>query len=303
MKFSVFRILLFFFSLYALWTNEHRIYTVSEKVDYLKGIVAVDSNEVLESNEGKDIYINGKIRVTDLICDDDFDFGIVAVELSRSVNVYEERWVKQKGSFKSSYVEKRWVPSYNGGYRSYIKTSSSAYIGSYKLDESILRKCYDLKTLDLSEYELNLPDSVKLVNKTQLYIGKQNLDNPALGDIKITYHYTPLTELSFIANQQNGELFVSDKGFLTGLIYEGNITKDKILSVESEKEVDVYYLILGGAFIAIFFSLFNWFRLIKRFWVSKLPIPGFLRTLISIFVVLIISLIIHMSTITFYHIT
>ena len=246
-------------------------------------------SNVSQSNDGKLVYLSGNARTNSMLEDPVFNIKIEGFKLTRKVRYYQlvEHKTKKKDKdssgntyashYEYSYREK-WTSSpvasyefHNHYYRQKAKApfitlkelnliSKDVTVGAYSIPEWMADSLHNSQPIRVN---LSTDQKTALCNKLNIscnllkqtdsgfYIGN-NPDDPDIGDVSITISYTPLSEVSILAQQKgnsferyrsNTALNSDDPNNINlGEIMIGNVEPEKIISEVSSN-------VTGGSFI------------------------------------------------------
>jgi transmembrane protein TMEM43 len=203
-------IILFVVAFPVLWFNEGR----TNMATVAKSSVSVNGASVDQSAEGKQVAVAGTLASDQLLGDTPYFQPGAYIQLNRNAEMYA--WVEKKESetkkevggsstTKTTYTyEKQWTSSpensnsfeVSAGHtnpsmavKSDTFVVSSARVSAYSIDPG------EISLPSATEIKLNADntagaDSQKLAGN-YLFMGKGSIDNPQLGDIRISYSGVP----------------------------------------------------------------------------------------------------------------
>ncbi|MDB5551986.1 MAG: hypothetical protein JWL86_1970 [Rhizobium sp.] len=231
-------ILLILVAIYFLFWNEGRaIQTYRALVEGAGLVVSVDSASVSAANDGKLVHITGPVKADSMISDQ--QFGIHAdgaLQISREVEMYQWEEKSESKTEKSvggseettttySYA-KEWSTRRNdssnfkvpGGHEnpdftvpSSVQTVESAHVGAYRLDGSRVASLGDETAIPLTQTDVDrMANSIATslpvkLNQGEVYIGN-SATSPRVGDLRVRFARTDLTEASFVGKQQGDSI-------------------------------------------------------------------------------------------------
>jgi len=269
----LFGIILFLGSFFLVWWNEgNAVHTEKDLKKGNKDIVHVKSDNPLPENENKLVHLSGKVETTDTLIDQEFGMTANAIALSRKVLIYQ--WVESKtertekelgGSEKviTNYnYTKQWVsgPINSSGfkieeghsnkcdfpYRDKTSISQNAKVGSFDLTEPLLYQ--------IDQFEDYLIDSTLFkesftISSNTIYLGSEKIyDEPAIGDMKISYQVAYAPEMvSIIAQQVNGSLspYVGENGTEIVKLAYGTVSADNMIKLALKENSSQTWILRG----------------------------------------------------------
>ena len=247
------------------------------------GIVkTVDSAAVDPTNEGKLIHITGAVTVSEVPTDN--NFGITAegaVSLVRNVDMYQ--WVEESKSETKTKIgggeetvttytySRDWRPDYvdsskfkqpDGHFNPQPAIEKDSFVvaqanvGAFQVAGDKLASLGESKQLNLTNADAetfksgiatNLPIGV---NAGTVYVG-QSVSNPQVGDMKISYERTDISQASFVAAQHNSGLtdYKTSNGNTIFLSAAGDQTAPKMFeTAQTENTIFTWLIRVGGLF-------------------------------------------------------
>ena len=266
-----------------LWWNEGRAIRTATALEEGKGqVITVSADSVNQSNNGKLVYLSGDATTEEILKDEQIGVEQKALMLRRHSEMYQ--WVEKKESSSSknmggsettetkyTYV-KEWADKHidsndfrkpqehtnpeEFNYPSESWVSEEATIGNFQLGEELIQKLGANKkiAIDIPESEdSEESEAIGAVVGDYYYIG-ENSEEPAVGDIRISYFISPVGEVSVVAAQSDSALipYVSRNGTSIALIQSGKHSSDSLFTTAQQENTIITWLIrLGGAFLTI----------------------------------------------------
>lgn len=227
-------IVLVLVAIYFLFWNEGRaIQTYRALVEGAGLVVSVVSSKVDAANDGKLVHISGGVKPNGDVVDPQFDIRADgALAIAREVEMYQ--WVEKSESkteknvggseeTTTSYTySKQWsarridssdfkVPSGHENpdfaVPSNTVTVESANVGAFVLDGSSVANLGNQKKIPLTQADAdrmagNIATTRPVrLNQGDIYIGTSST-SPQVGDLKVRFERTDLSEASFVGKQQ-----------------------------------------------------------------------------------------------------
>ncbi len=260
------------------WNEGRAIKTYRALAEGAGLVVSVDASRADAANDGKLVHISGP--VTPLGVPEDSAYGIRAegaLSLRRSVDMYQ--WVEKSESktekklggseetvttysyakeWRGQDVDSSRFRQPDGHYNPERAVDSAAFIvddvsvGAFRLPGNSADALGDSKAVPLgareaSAFAESLSDSVRAQNNV-LYVGRDPR-SPRVGDLRISYHRTDLSEASFIGAQRGDRLvaYKTSNGRSLFLSASGNSTAGEMFdSAKAENNVVTWLIRIGG---------------------------------------------------------
>jgi hypothetical protein len=221
----VFGLLMLLISFPLLWLNEGcSVDTYKALKEGAGAVVSVAADKIDPAKESKLVHVNGKATTQETLVDLEFGIQAQAINLNRQVEMYQ--WVEKKETKEEKQTgggtetvttykySKEWRPEIVNSSQfkksdAYSNPESMPYaseswmaqevqLGAFSLNSNQIGRLPGSQSLALDSVLLP-PGATKTAN--QIYIGA-NPSTPELGDVRISYHYTPSgTEITLAAKQ------------------------------------------------------------------------------------------------------
>lgn len=227
-----------------IWWNESVGFKNKKLVKTIDlGSVEVDINNIDAKNDGKLVYVNGNLDYSeDGAGDYFFDVYVDSAKLERIVEKYQYNEVveEDENGNKIYKYEKVWSSSFINSNKfnnkSIKNTSDFKYestkfyaedikIGSYKLSESLKEQIQTKK--EYTKLDPVIASAYDLKINGKYYTDSAVVDNPEIGDIRISFVYSDTKTASVLAMQ-------SFDSFITFTTSKG-ITYNKLLNYDTNK--------------------------------------------------------------------
>jgi hypothetical protein len=273
----LFGFLLIIISIVLLWYNESRSVKQATALKEMQSkIITLPDTKYKQEYNNQPILIQGEVKPVNIV--KDTTFGVVSdgLLLQRDVTMYQ--WEEQTSSHSEDKLggstETITTYDYYKGWHSHPQNSSSfkhpsghenppmsyhsqlfstdATIGDFHISKSIINKFNISSSFD----GLNkMPDNIGEAKnyKQFLYIGG-NPQSPNIGDIKISYRYTPLGIYSIATKAENRELvdYTTDNGRKFTFIKNGKVSANQIFKDELDSNSLLTWLFRAGGLILMF---------------------------------------------------
>ena len=266
----IFGILIIIGSMTILWWNENENIESSNMIlDARKNVVNVNSSPIDPSNEGKLVSFTGNVTVeTENINDPDFNINQKTAKLEKIVEMYQ--WVKEKTGrvhkedvFEYKKMWKNEVYSSVGYEEGHNNPDSMPYENKIFLAENVRVGAFILNQDLINQFPTNknyaIDNNAKLPNgysiKDNYITNTKNIDEPEIGDIRISYKYNSSEEVSIIAKQTGSTL--NTYKFATGKpiskLIEGKLTGNQLITEIQDSNTNVKWILrIVGIVVCIF---------------------------------------------------
>lgn len=253
-----------------LWWNEgNNVKNLKTTGEMDKVVVDVGSDSVDSNNDGKLIATHGKVINEQELVDSTFNVKVVSPIMKRVVEVYqweENSSTDDDGNTTYSY-NKVWDSElidssdfHDKGkanpktkmYDDEVYTSKDVGIGAFKLSSN------QIETLstkaNYSDFDTETISKLNLTVSTHYLTNSKNLENPNIGDTRISFVYNNSTELSVLAVQQGNTFvdFVSSAGKSVNRVMDGTHSGHEMINViKSENNFLKWLLRFIGTILCI----------------------------------------------------
>ena len=301
-----------------LWSNEGRTVKNQSGInEALKNVIEVKSAKIDSKNEGKLIATTGKIDLgsSEELTDSTFGIKVKAAKLERIVEVYQ--WVENcetdENDKETCTYNKEWKDDlvdstdfkksgYTNptslAYQPQVYSASNIHVGAFELPERLLTSL----SFDKELYNEQLKDLYK--NNIEGYkvngdyiTNMVNIDDPQIGDTRISYKYASDGEVSLIGVQDGNTLkaYKAKKGKTIFEIRRGSYTAREIFDKMTSSNKTMKWLLRFLGIFLVISSIGSIFAPLQKL-TSKVPILSNLvnmsTSLISTVVGLAISFIV-----------
>ena len=266
-----------------LWWNEGRaVRTAKGLKEGAAALVPVSADEVNPKNEGKLVYLTGKANTDEVLEDTEFGVSVNALRLKREVEMFqwvektEERKEKKLGGSEETITTYNYVKEWTDypvnsnefkiqeehvnppGFpiESYEKTAQNVNIEAYQLNENLVSSISGFKVYnDFSKLPENAEKQGDIV-----FVGKGEYSSPQIGDVRISFSYVPVKDVSLIAKQSGNSFspYRTSTGSSIALIESGIVSADDMFaSAHAENNMWTWilrivgFLLMTGGFAAI----------------------------------------------------
>ena len=253
-----------------------------------------DISKVDPALEGKVIHAIERAETKDIVRDPVFGVEIQAINIEKSVEYYQWREESHSETRKklgggeetvTTYTyEKDWTSSpidsnsfKNPEYRGLNKTlaqvddktiwAKNVTFGAYKLPEFLIHSIGGEVSMNLTSVDVNSvakiisapkeyaasPDKLIAVSGSTVYIG-ENPGSPQVGDVRVTFNYTPEAEVSIIAQviRDTFEAFTASNGYSFSRLTMGKAGMDKMFAgARSDNNMMAWILRVVGILLTV----------------------------------------------------
>lgn len=284
----IFGILLILGSVYLLWTNEGRAVHVAKALEEGSGsVISVAANKVDPANEAKLVHVSTLATTKDTVADEEFDVKANALKLIREVEVFQ--WKEKTNSTsekklgggtdtKTEYTYvKEWASSPVSSdnfkireghinkvpypFEDKTKLADNVSFGAFTLNEDLLgRICTSeklpVKTIDTTKLKN------ALLSAGSIYLGSKNLNNPEVGDVRISYAAVYPKNVSIVAKQIGNtfEEFIASNNETVLLLKEGTSSAENMFKKAIEGNKFKTWLLRWLGFFMMFFGFRRVFK-------------------------------------------
>lgn len=267
-----FGILLFLGSFALLFWNEGRV-GQAETAKEATEISAVSLQA--DGPDGELVAAGGELTTEDSIGDGQFLQNGPYLSVRRNVEMYA--WVETSSSKTETKLggsqetvttydyKKKWVSSVPDSsnfkvteghsnpskkYENANSTAPTAQVGVYSVDPSKL-KLPGSNTLPLTAENVSLPADGELVQGKYIYIGGFSMDDPVVGDVRISYSVVPSGKDVTVFGKLSGDKivpYIGKKGTTMYEAREGGF-EESVLAMEKEHTMSLWLLRVLGFFM------------------------------------------------------
>lgn len=240
-------IIIIIFGCMMLWNNEKKNVINKKDVKELRNVVvAVDSDAVDTTNEGKLIATSGKLDYGQVnLVDEDFGISLSTPVLVRKVEIYE--WVetskttddktvydynsewKERIIDSSEFDDKKYVNPTYMPYEGKKYTVENLKVGAFTLSSSYRDLLTTSEELLKIEPTITLPEGYTVNGK---YItNSANIEKPEIGDIRVSFSYGKYDVASVLGKQSGEEIkkYTTAKRSAISKLVNGEKTADEMI--------------------------------------------------------------------------
>ncbi len=231
-----------------IWWNEGNTVKNLKAVDEIqKNVIDIKSDSINPSNDQKLIATNGEVNILDeSLKDDTFGIEQKSIKLKRIVEIYQWKETEKKDSndrvtyqyekdwktelidssdfHKSGYTNPTYQP-----YNNETFIAEEVKIGQFYLNKEQKENIATPTRLEIIE-DSYLPYGYQIKNN---YItNAQDMNNPNIGDIRISYVYNSYKNISILALQNEDSFtdYISSNGVKINRVEEGLLNSNAIIN-------------------------------------------------------------------------
>ncbi len=250
-------ILMILIGIGLLFWNEGRTVKQKRALEEGQGIVmSVDASQVNADNDGKLIHISGEAVTEEVLQDPQFGISENAIHLSRRVEMYQ--WKEDQKSEKKKKLggseetvttytyNKEWSSSVNNSssfkkpeghenptsklYDDFSVSAVKVHVGGFELPSSLINMIGGNTPIQIEGVVDPASIENALISNNTLYIGSGNIQNPEVGDCRITFSVVKPKQVSIVGKQTGNSLesyiTSNDRGIL--LLESGNVSAENM---------------------------------------------------------------------------
>ena len=291
----------------VLFWNEGR--AVKRARDLAQGqssVVSIAADEVDPAMEGKLVHVNGELAVDETLKDPTFGVSAKAVELKRSVEMYqweedketktvrrngkeyekttyryEKQWASRvidSGSFKrsSSHRNPAQMPFESKTYR-----ADTVRLGAFTVGDDLIDKVSERSGLPLDpSVKDSVPASYRssaAVTDDTVYLNGRT-SQPSIGDVRVRFSVFEPQPVSLVAAQTDGTFtpYASEELYdEIALIETGKHSADEMFQKAKEWNTTLTWILRIGGWLAMLIGFSMFFAPLEAF-VGAIPLVGWL---------------------------
>ncbi len=273
---AIFGLVLFVVSFGLLWWNEGHSVEQIQKANYAaKNAIAVSAEKIDKQNDNKLIAVSGQVVTTETLSD-----GLInipnALVLKRDVQMYqweEDEKTTKKDNLGGSTTEtttytykKVWSSSEINSSNFYDKShvnpkfnieserinAKTGNMGEFKINET------QTERINASEEFSELPQNEAYQIVGNEYYSGKNINDPQIGDMRISYTYAPSgAKISIIGLQREDSTItpMQMKKSRIYMQYNGLLTQDEIVNKFKKDNSMMTNILRVVGFLLMFFGL------------------------------------------------
>lgn len=187
------------------------LYNSFKSSSFLNQAIEVDSYNYESSNDGKLIHIIGKISSEDTLRDPVFDIERKGIKIKRKVEMFQ--WVKIKRFHKTwlQDVFKHDDSEHKNSAPPFLSVEISAqkaFLGDFEISKEILDEInFYIPFTKNSNTLTGAIDSYRAtLNLNGFKYYSASMNNPNLGDLRVSYEIVPYQIISIIASQKGKKI-------------------------------------------------------------------------------------------------
>lgn len=253
-----------------------------------------DISKIDPALEGKVIHAIGRAETKEILRDPVFGVEIQAINIEKSAEYYQwqehshSETRKKLGGGEETVTtytyEKEWSsspvdsnsfkdPDYRGRNKTLANVDDNTIwardvtFGAYKLPEFLIHSIGGEVPMNLTSVDVNSvakiiaapkeyqasPDKLITVSGSTVYIG-ENPGSPQVGDVRVTFKYTPQAEVSIVAQviRDTFEQFTASNGYSFSRLNMGKVGMAKMFEgARSENNMIAWLIRVGGVLLVV----------------------------------------------------
>ena len=239
-----------------LWWNEgDSVKNIKAVAETRKEMIQITNDTINPNNEGKLVSTNGELKVIDSVVNDSvFNVSIATAKLTRTVEIFQwQEESKEDNNGKRTYsYTKVWSDTlidsskFNDQNHSNPSTkpfaseaflANNVQLGAFRLSNSQKNMLPTQNVIDLSSQTENTVGYNKFGD---YYTTSTDLNNPQIGDVRVSFHYNTSTEISILARQISDtfEDYTTKSGKTFNRVVDGIHSGDEIINmIEAENNL------------------------------------------------------------------
>lgn len=281
------------------WNNMNNYLFLKKAVNEIK---EVNSTAIYEEDNNKNVLVSGNLIVEpDELVDEETNVKIKSIKMIRKVETYqwnevyldngdinyEKIW--EEGILDSSFFTdaENHQNIENNTYVSLEKIADLVKIDNYIIDWSILQTVEMNQILTVLPTDIILKDGFSI--QQQYITNSKDLETPEIGDVRISYEYAYMPNLTILGRQvDNGYIvdYYNDNNIFETQIKEGTYSLSDFFAIDSfkgDKEIWITRIVsICFIGIGIFFILS---KIMKSENINKLIISFSLSILLSLLII------------------
>ncbi len=254
----------------VLWWNEgNNVKNMKTTAEMDKSVIDITSDKIDSSNEGKLVATSGQLVNKEELTDMTFQVKVVTPVMKRIVEVYqwkEDSDIDDDGNTTYHY-KKAWSNDlidsssfHQSGhenpqqkaYENEKYTASNVKLGAFTLSSNQL-EMLSTKT-NYKDYDEETISKLGMTISNQYITTSTDIDNPKIGDVRISFVYNNSKEISVLAVQKGSTFvsFVSKEGKSINRIMEGTHSGTEMINaIKQDNKLIKWLLRLVGTILII----------------------------------------------------
>lgn len=276
-----------------LWWNEgNNVKNIKTTNEISNNYIDVTSEIIDSKNEGKLIATNGRLTNEEELYDSVFDVKVKTPVLKRVVEIYEwkeESETDEDGDERYTY-SKVWEStlidsqSFNNSrysnpttmpYNTETYYSEKVNVGAFLLTREQLN---NLSTNGVfNEYNSEKIEELNYKIYGNYITNSEDINNPQIGDIRISFVYNNSTEISVLAVQSGNTFkdYVSSSGKIINSVVEGIHSGEEMINIIKSQNNALKWILRLGGFLFIFAGIATILKPISAV-TSVIPVLGYI---------------------------
>lgn len=292
----IFGLIIVIVSVILLFMNENKYINIYKSTQIERdNLTDIENDMVNDLYEDSLVCVSGKININETLTDSKFGVSVKSPKLVRIVEMYQ---YKQNGNkYSKVWSSELFDTSYSEEYKNPISMpySSTSYFAS-DVKVGVFRLSFEqLSNLDTNKYydefNQNIIKSLGYVINDKYITNSSDINNPKIGDIRISFKYNDYKDITVLALQKSDtfETYNSSNGENINVVINGIKTGNEVLDNISNNNKLLLWgirVILSITIMIGFILIFNNFKKLNK----KVILLGSVNNTLVISIILSISL-------------
>lgn len=232
----IFGLIIILVSIVLLIMNENKYINIYKSMQIERdNVTDIENDMVNDLYEDSLVCVSGKVSINETLKDSKFGVSVKSPKLVRVVEMYQ---YKQNGNkYNKVWSSELFDTSYSEEYKNPVSMpySSTSYFASDVKVGAFRLSFEQLSNLDAnkyySEFNQNIISSLGYVINDKYITNSSDINNPKIGDIRISFKYNDYKEISVLALQKSDtfETYNSSNGEVINEVVKGIKTGNEIL--------------------------------------------------------------------------
>lgn len=232
----LFGIIIVIVSITLLYLNESKYINIYKSTQVERDNLSnIENDMVNDLYEDSLVCVSGKVSVNETLSDSKFGVSVKAPKLVRVVEMYQYKPVGDK--YTEVWSDELFDTSYNEEYKNPVSIpySSTSYYASEVMIGAFRLSFEQLSNLDtdkyFNEFNQSIISSLGYVIHDNYITNSSDINNPKIGDIRISFKYNDYKEMSVLALQKSDtfETYNSSNGENINVVVNGIKTGNEVL--------------------------------------------------------------------------
>lgn len=267
-----------------LWWNEGRAVKTAKGLEQgQEEVIQSEGTIVHPENEGKLIYVSGIVETNDTLSDAAFNVKENVLRLKRSVEMYqwseysESKKKKKIGGGEETTVQYKYKQIWSSSvinssqfknpeghsnpqsipFAEYDRFADKIQMGSFTIPNNLKNGLSSFVPAKISSIDTSQIKNGTIINdgvNSHAYLGSGTINQPSIGDIKISFAAVPNGNYSIIAKQVKNtfESFKTDTKTSINMIRPGIVSSDSMFDAAVQSNTVITWILRVLGFFLIF---------------------------------------------------